>query len=108
MRSLAEAELRHPKSNRWCLDAGVGRRRGPDHSSFVILSSLGISSFDICRRSDINAQLFDLAVQAGETELQAFGGFAFVGPLAEHAGDVQLFVVPQRRSQVVSVGKRLS
>ena len=48
--------------------------------------------------SQIQSQLFDLAIQARQAQAQALGGFAFVGPLAEHAADVQPFVVPQGRA----------
>src|SRR5438477_8074488 len=89
------------------IESGRERRR----EFLVTISSSTELRSPVCKRklrSNVDPQLFDLAVQAGEAELQAFGGFAFVGPLAEHAGDVQLFVVPQRRSQVVCVGERLS
>ena len=58
-------------------------------------------------RSQFNPQFFDFAVQAGEAELQPFGSFAFVGPLAEDSRNVQSFVVPQRGAEVVGIRQRL-
>jgi hypothetical protein len=53
----------------------------------------------------VEAVLFDFAVQAGEAHPQPLGRFALVGALPEHPAEVQPLVVPQRRPQIVGIGK---
>jgi|GEM_PF-2842675 len=43
----------------------------------------------------LDLKFFDFAIQAGESQLESFGGFLLIRALLEDSCDVQTFVVPQ-------------
>ena len=57
---------------------------------------------------DVQTQVFDFSVEAGEAQAQAFGGLAFIGPLPQDSADVQFFVMPEGRAEVVGVGQEFA